>query len=79
MILQEMGHPQPPTPIQMDNSTAEGIINTKVQPKHTKAMDMQVHWLRDRSINQKQFHFYWHPGRLNYVDYWMKHHPPSHH
>jgi hypothetical protein len=26
-ILEEMGHTQPPTPIQTDNSTADGIIN----------------------------------------------------
>ena len=44
-ILEEMGHPQPPTPIQTDNSTAEGIINSHVQPKCTKAMDMRFHWL----------------------------------
>jgi hypothetical protein len=51
-ILHEMGHPQPPTPMQTDNSTAEGIINKKVQPKRTKAMDMRFHWLRDRGVNQ---------------------------
>jgi hypothetical protein len=39
-ILKEMGHPQPPTPVQTDNSTAKGIINLRVQPKRTKAMDM---------------------------------------
>jgi hypothetical protein len=27
-ILQEMGHSQPRTPIQTDNSTAEGVINS---------------------------------------------------
>ena len=54
-ILKEMGHPQPPTPIQTDNSTAEGIINAHVQPKRMKAMDMRFHWLHDRSINQEQF------------------------
>ena len=32
MILEEMGHPQPCTPIQTDNSTADGIINSRVQP-----------------------------------------------
>ena len=32
-ILHESGHPQPPTPIQTDNSTAESIINSCVQPK----------------------------------------------
>ena len=36
-ILEEMGHPQPPMPIQTDNSTAEGIINSKVQPKQPKS------------------------------------------
>jgi hypothetical protein len=55
IILEEMGHKQPATPVQVDNSTAEGIVNKRVQPKRTKAMDMCFHWLRDRSISQKQF------------------------
>eukprot|EP00804_Cyclotella_cryptica_P003430 CCRYP_002088-RA/>CCRYP_002088-RA protein AED:0.24 eAED:0.23 QI:0/0/0/1/1/1/2/0/894 len=78
-ILEEMGHPQPPTPIQTDNSMAEGIINARIQPKRTKAMDMRYHWLRDRAVNQKQFKFYWRPGPLNLADYFTKHHPPAHH
>lgn len=45
LILECMGHRQPPTPIQTDNSTAEGVINSTVQPKQTKAMDMRFHWL----------------------------------
>jgi hypothetical protein len=40
MILKEMGHKQPPTPMQTDNAMADGVINGKVQPKCTKAMDM---------------------------------------
>ncbi len=40
IILQEMGHKQPTTPVQVNNSTAEGIFNKRVQPKRTKAMDM---------------------------------------
>ena len=47
-ILTEMGHPQPPTPIQTDNATANGVVNNKVQPKRTKPMDMRFHWLRCR-------------------------------
>ena len=77
-ILEELGHKQPPTPMQTDNSTAEGVINNKVQPKRTKAMDMRFHWLRDREC-QKQFRFYWRPGTVNIADYWTKHHPGSHH
>ena len=38
-ILEEMGHPQPRTPTQTDNMTAEGVINNKIQPECTKAMD----------------------------------------
>jgi hypothetical protein len=78
-ILEEMGHKQPPTPVQTDNTTADGIVNLRVQPKRTKAMDMRFHWLRDRGVNQKQFKFYWRPGTLMRADYWTKHHSPSHH
>ncbi len=58
VILSELGHIQPPTPLQPDNAMADGIINGKVQPKQTKAMDMQFHWLRDQEC-QPQFHIYW--------------------
>ena len=74
-----MGHPQPPTPLQTDNSTAEGVVNNTVQPKRTKSMDMRFHWLRDRSVNQKQFRIYWRPGKTNLADYFTKHHSPAHH
>jgi len=77
-ILTELGHQQPKTPIQTDNSTAEGVINSKIQPKRTKAMDMRYHWLRDREA-QGQFRIYWRPGKTNLADYFTKHHPPSHH
>jgi hypothetical protein len=77
-VLTEMGHPQPPTPIQTDNSTAEGVINSRVRPKRTKAMDMRFEWLLDRE-QKKQFKIYWKPGKTNLADYFTKHHPPSHH
>ena len=78
LVLEEMGHKQPATPVQTDNSTAEGVINSKVQPKRTKAMDMRFHWLRDRET-LRQFRFYWRSGKLNLADYFTKHHPASHH
>ena len=34
--LKEMGHKQPTTPIQTDNSTAKGVINSKITLKQTK-------------------------------------------
>jgi hypothetical protein len=45
IILEELDHLQPPTPLQTDNAMADGVINGKVQPKQTKAMDMRFHWL----------------------------------
>ena len=77
-ILDEMGHPQPRTPFQTDNTTAEGVINKRIQPKRTKAMDMRFHWLRDREA-QGQFKIYWRPGGTNLADYFTKHHAPAHH
>ena len=77
-VLEELGHKQPPTPIQTDNSMAEAVVNGKVQPKRTKAMDMRFHWLRDRE-NRNQFKIYWRQGKTNLADYWTKHHPAKHH
>ena len=31
--LENMGHPQPPTPIQTDNSTAQGELTNKISPQ----------------------------------------------
>jgi hypothetical protein len=77
-ILSKMGHPQLRMPIQTDNTTAEGVINNKIQPKHTKANDMRFHWLHDQEA-QGKFKNYWQPGRTNLADYFTKHHPPTHH
>jgi hypothetical protein len=57
-ILREMGHPQPPTSIQTNNTMAEGIVNNIVQPKRTKAMDMRFHWLQDQE-ECNQFRIFW--------------------
>jgi hypothetical protein len=77
-ILEEMGHPQPKTPIQTDNSTAHALLTNKFLPKALKAMDMRFHWLRCRA-GQDQYRYYWQPGTQNLADYWTKHHPASHH
>jgi hypothetical protein len=76
--LEELGHPQPPTPIQTDNSTAAGIANDTVKQKRSKAIDMRFYWIRDR-VRQGQFIVYWKKGSLNKADYFTKHHPASHH
>ena len=72
-----MGSKQPPTPLQIDNAMADAVINGKVQPKQTKAMDMRFHWLQDREC-QEQFCIYWRPGKLNFAGYWTKNHAAKH-
>jgi hypothetical protein len=77
-LLEEMGHKQPKTPIQTDNSTACGVVNSTIQPRRTKALDMRFYWLRCRD-EQGQFRYYWRPGTENLADYWTKHHCAAHH
>jgi hypothetical protein len=76
--LLEMGHPQPPTPIKTDNTTARGIITGTIKQKRSKAIDMRFYWLKDR-YEQKQFDYVWGPGIENLADYPTKHHSGKHH
>jgi hypothetical protein len=76
--LEELGHPQPCTPIQMDNKTANDLLTNKIMLKALKAMDMHFYWLRCRDT-QGQFRYYWRPGTQNLADNFTKHHPTSHH
>ena len=50
--LIEMHHPQPPTPIQVDNYTTVGIANKSIKKKLSKAMDMRFHWRQDIIIQE---------------------------
>ncbi len=77
-LLIEMGHPQPKTPVQTDNTTALGVVKSNIQPKRTKAMDMRFHWLRDRET-QVQFRSYWTADKKIRADYYTKHHCAVHH
>ena len=78
IMLWEMGHPQLATPLELDNTTAFGILTKQLIPKRSKAIDMRFFWLRDRT-NQQQFNLYWHKGDDNVADYFTKQHPTPHH
>jgi hypothetical protein len=78
IALEEMGHPQPATPMATDNSTASGIATDSVKQKRSKAFDMRFYWIRDR-VRQGQFQIYWSKGQTNRADYFSKHHQASHH
>jgi hypothetical protein len=75
--LEFMGHPQPPTPMQTDNTTALGVINNNVIKK-LKSIDMKYHWLCNRE-SQGQCRHYWAPGKENNGKYVTKHHAAIHH
>ena len=78
-LLDEMGHSQPPTPIQTDNTTALGFVTKNLQPKATKSTKMNYWFMRDRQ-DRKQFKYYWKPGnKINCGDYFTKHICVAHH
>ena len=78
MVLENLGHSQPTTPIFTDNITEKGLSNDSLKIGQSKFMDMRFHWIRDR-VKQGQFQVLWLTGSSNYADYFSKHHSPTHH
>jgi hypothetical protein len=78
LILHEMGHPQPPTPVHCDNSTAVDISNSTVKRQRSRAMEMHYFWVIDQ-VTHKRVRVLWYPGLENLGDYVTKHHDPKHH
>ena len=71
LTLKELGHPQPPTPIHIDNTTVIGIVNNTIKRQRSRAMEMKFFWLLDKQA-QSEFKFYYHPGQENLGDYHTK-------
>ena len=61
VTLAEMGHPQPPTLMKVDNETAIGFLKSTMKQNRSKAIDMRFYWVRDR-VNQNQLLIYWRTG-----------------
>jgi hypothetical protein len=78
LILHEMGHPQPPTPIHCDNSTAVGISNNTVKRQRSRAMEMRYFWVMKQATH-KHVKVLWYPRIEKLGDYVTKHHGPKHH
>jgi hypothetical protein len=78
LILTELGHKQPPTPVHCDNKTATGIANDTVKKKRSRSMEMRFFWIDDQAKRQL-FKVYRHPGQENLVDYFTKHFNAKHH
>jgi hypothetical protein len=73
LVLEELGHPQPPTPIHIDNTTTVGIVNNTIKRQRSCAMEMRYFWLLVGEA-QQLFQFYYQPGQENLGDYISKHH-----
>ena len=78
MILEEMGHRQPPTPVHCDNITATGIVNDTVTKQQSKSMEMIFFWITAQ-VKIGNFDVQWHPGQENRADYYTKHFDGRHH
>ncbi len=52
--LVELGYPQQPTVILVDNTVAEGLANDTINAKRSKSMDVRFFWLKDR-VKKMQF------------------------
>jgi hypothetical protein len=73
-----MRHPQLPTPIHCNNSTAIGIANNTVKQQRSSSMEMRFFWVAD-AIAQGKLDIKYHPGKENLGDYQSKHHVGAHH
>ena len=78
LILRELGHAQPSTPVHCDNKTAAGIANDTVKKQRSRSMEMRFFWVADQ-VKNGEFDVQWHPGQENLADYFTKHFESRHH
>ena len=78
LMLEEMGHRQPPTPVHCDNSTAAGIANNTVKRQQSRSMEMRFFWVVEQ-VFLGAFDVQWQPGQKNLADYFTKHFVGRHH
>ena len=60
--LKEMGHPQPPTLLMVENQTAVGFVNDQIKQRHFKAINMRFHWIKD-CTRKGHFVVFWSPEK----------------
>ena len=71
LTLYELGHPQPPTPIHCDNTTATRVVNNAIKRQQSRAMNMCYFWLLCQEA-QRMIKVCYHPGAENLGDYQSK-------
>ena len=70
-ILHDLGYPQPPTLLRIDNTVAIGLARGSINAKRSKSMDMRFFWLVDR-VKQNHFTIDHIPGIWNVADHFTK-------
>jgi hypothetical protein len=78
LVLEELGHTQPATPVHCDNSTAVAIANDTVKKQRSRSMEMKFFWTTGQ-VAIGNFNVTWHPGQENLADYFTKHFDATHH
>ena len=78
LVLEELGHTQPATPVHCDNSTAVAIANDTVKKQRSRSMEMKFFWTTGQ-VAIGNFNVTWHPGQENLADYFTKHFDARHH
>ncbi len=78
LSLEELGPPQPPTPVHCDNSTRVAIANDTVKKQRSCAMEKNFFWVINQ-VDLGNFNVAWHPGQENLADYFTKHFDAKHH
>ncbi len=59
LTLEELGHPQPRTPIHCNNATTVGIANNTVKQQQLRFMEMRYFWVCDK-VAQDAYNVKWH-------------------
>ena len=78
LILEELGHTQPATPMHCENQTATGIANSTVKQQRSRSMEMKFLFIADQ-VSCRFFNVKWHPGQGNMADYYTKAFNGKHH
>eukprot|EP00957_Ditylum_brightwellii_P160243 12199627-Ditylum_brightwellii.AAC.1 len=77
-ILEEIEHLHQPMKVKTDSTDANSFVHASMHIKQSKYWDMQYHWPWE-ATTQEALWIFWSKGTNNGVDYFTKHHPPSHH
>ena len=81
-LLWHLGHPQLPTPLKTDNTTAAQFAANTINQRRSKTWDMRFYWLKNQE-SKRHFNIFWKRGDdawdPNHADYFTKHHTTVHH